>query len=352
MDEKILETLAMLNALKGENDDNMGNGEDIDCITSIRHAIELFDTNIVLRNRKKCYEIAQYIIDDDNELLGSPNEYHTLIGRYLGIGDYSTAIQLGECVLKTFPTNVDLLAYVIQACGECGEFEKGKFYIEQAEKIDKKYWSWRLFLYILIFYQNMFGSLRGDSLEAIVNEALKYAKTYQKYLPADERAYNKEAEILMYHHDTKAAKEVLRKAIFDKITIGDESYFLMAQHCCTTMLETVLQDSDEYDLIIDVAKKGIKNTAQTQPSSRIGYFVYKYALAKDAIVTSDDYKNKADIIEALKLYQCAYDLNQDIEYSSTIAERYSILCQNPRNPIEDMPLIKRTLYTEIKESDN
>ena len=55
MDEKILETLAMLNALKGENDDNMGNGEDIDCITSIRHAIELFDTNIVLRNRRKCY---------------------------------------------------------------------------------------------------------------------------------------------------------------------------------------------------------------------------------------------------------------------------------------------------------
>lgn len=62
-------------------------------------------------------------------------------------------------------------------------------------------------------------------------------------------------------------------------------------------------------------------------------FVYRYALAKDAIVTADDYKNKADIIETLNLYQCAYDLNQDIGYSSTIAERYAILCQNPKNPL-------------------
>ncbi|MBQ4596437.1 MAG: hypothetical protein IJB14_05640, partial [Firmicutes bacterium] len=64
----------------------------------------------------------------------------------------------------------------------------------------------------------------------------------------------------------------------------------------------------DYDLIIEIAKKGIQFTTQEQPSSNIGYFVYRSALARDARIVRDGFKNVQDIQVALREYQCAYDL--------------------------------------------
>ncbi|HWQ51384.1 MAG TPA: hypothetical protein VN369_06215, partial [Terriglobales bacterium] len=59
------------------------------------------------------------------------------------------------------------------------------------------------------------------------------------------------------------------------------------------------------------------------------------------------------IEEALTEYQCAYDLNQSIGYAKTISERYAILCQNARSPIENLPLKKRPLVVmEHMKSQN
>ena len=340
MDNDILNKMAILSALQdaktSDNDENL-------FIMSVCEAATLIDLHGGINRGAYCSKVVDYVTNPDNHVYGSPEEYHNLISRFLKFGDYFSAMSLCDYALTMFPYSVNILANAIQAAGQSGRFEKGKKYLDSANQIDKKCWSWRLFLFSIIYYKRLFDQCAPDALDSNYKKAIDLAHEYQKYLPLDERAYNQEAEILLYKNNISEAKNVLRKAIFEGVLIEGEPVKLIAAQCCVTLLNDVLDDSDEYDLIIKTAQKGIQFTTQEQPSSKIGYFVYRSALAKDALIVCDNYRNKADILEALREYQCAYDLNQDMGYAKTIEERYTILCQSCKDPIEDMPLKKRPL---------
>ena len=118
---------------------------------------------------------------------------------------------------------------------------------------------------------------------------------------------------------------------------------IVAAQCCVTLLEKVLADSTDYRLIIKIAQRGIRNTTQKQPSVRIGYFVYREALAQDALICDaqdrrEGFGNLEKVRDALMSYRCAYDLLDDADYRSTIERRYSILCH--KSGIFDMPLVE------------
>jgi len=349
MNEDMLKRLALLSALKNGEDasDEESNTEYELCIMSVQEAATLIDMKGGTGSAQFSRQVAAHVTQPENHVYGNADDYHNLVARFLQFGDYYTALQICNFALKRFPYSVDLLANAIQAAGQAGLFEVGEAYINQAKKIDMKYWNWRLFLFIIVYYQSLLNSCAPDTIGQVYERAVKISKDYQFYLPMDERGYNKEAELLLFANERAKAKQVLSRAIFDKIQIDGESVNLIAAQCCVTMLDDILDDSEEYDLIIKVARKGIKNTAQEQPSSRIGYFVYRSALAKDALVVKEEYQNRAKIEEALTEYQCAYDLNQSMSYAKTISERYAILCQNAKSPIVDMPLKKRPLvFTE------
>ncbi len=345
MNDDMMKRLALLSALKGAGDapEAQEDAESDLCIMSVQEASALIDMNGGIGSARFSRQVAAYILDPDNHVYGNADDYHNLVARFLQFGDYYTALQVCFLALKKFPCSVDLLANAIQAAGQAGVFEVGESYINQARKIDMKYWNWRLFLFMIVYYQSLLSRCDSGELESVYARAVQIAKDYQHYLPMDERGYNKEAELLLFANDRVRAKQVLNHAIFDKILIDGESVNLIAAQCCVTMLDDILDDSEEYDLIIKVAQKGIKNTAQEQPSSRIGYFVYRSALAKDALVVKESYGNRAKIEEALTEYQCAFDLNQSMGYAKTISERYAVLCQNAKSPIVDMPLKKRPL---------
>lgn len=294
-----------------------------------------------------CARIAEYITDPQNHVYGDANTYFNLTVLYLNMGDHYHALRICDYALGRYPYSVDLLANAIQSAGNIGEFERGHQYIESAEQIDKKYWNWRLFLFTTRFYMGELTQCGPEKINETFEKALASARNCQKYLPLEERGYDKEAELHLYANDVKSAYDVLRRAIFDPVEGHDgRPQNLVAPQCCVTMLGRILDDSHDYDLIIEIAKKGIQFTTQEQPSSNIGYFVYRSALARDARIVRDGFKNVQDIQVALREYQCAYDLLADRDYKRTIEQRYAVLSQNAQNPVSDLPLIRRSLVSE------
>lgn len=94
-------------------------------------------------------------------------------------------------------------------------------------------------------------------------------------------------------------------------------------------------------------KKGLSFSAAEQNSEHMGYFSYRLALAKTALVIESDYRNKADIEEALTCCQRAFDLVTFQSYADDLKRCYVQLCENPQNPIDlkTHRLVKHVLNT-------
>ena len=322
-------------------------------IASIKEAEYLIDTRMHFGHSQIGSKVVAYIINPDNHVCGNPNQYHNLISSYLGLGDYYNALRLCQYALAKFPFDIDLLANAIRAASHSGESEIVDKYMADAMLIDKKYWNWRLFLFMLDAYQRKMSQCHPDDMDAYYDEAMDVAKAYQQYIPLDERSYNKEAELLLMANKVTEARDLLTEKFDRGVLINGERRQLVAPQCCVTMLEKILEDTHDYDEIIRISRRGIQDTAQEQPSSRIGYFVYRMALALDAQIVGKNYDVQDDtLLKALRTYQCAYTLNEDRSgYMRTIKTRYTILSQFIKNPENVQPLTKAIIAEQQKEVD-
>ena len=184
-----------------------------------------------------------------------------------------------------------------------------------------------------------------------MDKAFEMVDAYIAVLPLDERAYNKKAELYLKSSRVAEARECLERAIFGTVEVDGVRVKPVARQCCGTYLNEILAETGEYEKIIEVAHEAIKNTAQEQPSFSVGFAEYMLALAKDALVAKEHYGNRDKILEVLVEYQCAYDLNAGRPYAKTIENRYAILCQKAKPAVTDRPLLKRSLYREVGETE-
>lgn len=286
---------------------------------------------------------AQAVLDPANNVLGSATEFFNFINSYLCAGDYFTALKLAQRALALYPYSVDLLSAGLQAATGCARFDVCEGLLDTARAIPQECWNWRLFIFTIGYYQAFLCACEPSRIPEVLEEALGVAHDYQRCLPRDERGYDKEAELLLFANRTQEAQEVLERAIFGKVVLQDgTAVSLIAPQCCVTMLDEVLGESADYDLIARVAQRGVRNTAQAQPSANIAYFVYREALALDAMVCDaaderDGFRNAERVRAALTAYRCAYGmLSGRSSYRSTIERRYSVLCH--KGGISDMPL--------------
>ena len=318
-------------------------GDDM-CFMSVKEAKESVDGLAGIRGGGAYYrQVAAYVLDPDNDVFGTANEFFNFATSYLGKGDYHSALALCRHALGFYPYDVDLVAAAFQAATGCGRFDVCSELLDRAARIPKGRWNWRLFTFIVEYYQACLGACDPAQADELLDRALAVARDYERCLPTDERAYNKEAELLLSANRRDEAQRVLEHAIFGKVQLDDgESVSLVAAQCCITMLDDVLGDSTDYKLIAKVARRGVRNTARPQPTASIGYFVYREALALDAIVCDADdaregFRNVERVRDALVTYRCAYSMLKDRPvYRSTIERRYSILCH--KSGIGDMPL--------------
>lgn len=260
------------------------------------------------------------------------------------MGDYWSAKKICDYALEKKPYNIDLLANAIRAASAMGEFDIVWKYIEKAEQIDYKLWNWRLFLFGIHAYKEYLSACMPGDENSVWETAIKLVHKYQECFPTDERAWNAEAELQLEHNNVKEAGEILYRAIFQPVDVDGEYKPMLARHCCVTYIDKILEDTEDYDMIIRVAKKGIQNTAEEQPSSEIGYFIYRMAMANDAKCIKENYDNEGRIEETLRLYENALQLVKEEAFTDTISKRYAILQQHVKDEqMKNKQLVKRQL---------
>lgn len=335
MDEEMMQKLAFLQALKESEEEVF--------VSSIDEAEIFVMRHLSLSDAPLRRQLVDFVTNEENHVWGAADEHWNLMMRFFGVRDYYSVIQLCNYALKSFPRNADLLACMIRACGESGLFELGTEWMARAAKLDLRWWSPRLFHYSIDFLQEKLKNHAGNSDETL-QQGLDMANDFIRHFPYDERGYNQRAELLIIANRREEAIRDLQNSINDvQPDPNDRHSNLVTAQCCVTLLN-LLDDSNDYALIIDIANKGLLNTTQEQPSSSIGFFMYRKALALDAIAVLDNFSNPNKIREALLTYQSAYDLNQDRDYARTIERRYAILYAHADAKDNIGRLVRRPLF--------
>lgn len=332
---------ALLSALRGSRDDS---GDDI-CVSSLRDANNLLQQHMFPSGAQYRRKLVEYITNPTNRVMSECDVYHNFIMDLFRAGDYDLALQVCDYALEAAPYNRDMLGDAIKACGDSSQFEKGEEYLSRAIQIPYKLWSFRLFLYGVDFLKTKLSAYPMD--EDLYQRALALADEYIHNLPYDEHGYNQKAELLVLMNERDRAVTELKRFIFDtRPDEMDTRSELVTAQCCVTLLN-ILDDSNNYDFIIQICDRGLRNTTQEQPSVAMGFFVYRKALALDAKAHAQNFEVPTTVTSALKFYQSAYDLNQDRQYGRTIEQRYAILRPHAQ---EFQPLVKRSLY--LTENQN
>lgn len=345
MDDEMMKKLALLSALHGQSDTDDSDNSDF-FVSSIHDATILLQQHMTPGGAHYRRRLVEFITDPENRVLSECDVYHNFIMDLFRVGDYDLAIQVCEYALEYAPYNRDILGDAIKACGDSSQFEKGDAYLERAMQIPRERWSFRLFLYSIDFLKTKLNAYPLD--DDLYQRALSLADDYIRYLPFDEHGYNQKAELLILMNQREQAISELKQYIFETQPDEKDSISeLITAQCCVTLL-SILDDSNNYDFIIQICEKGLRNTTQEQPSAAIGFFMYRKALALDAKAHTENFRVPDTVTDALKFYQSAYDLNQDRQYSRTIEQRYAVLRPYAKH---FEPLVKRDLYTtEIGKS--
>ncbi|MFQ7660935.1 MAG: hypothetical protein ACLRLS_10730 [Roseburia intestinalis] len=337
MDDEMMQKLAMLKALSSQDEE----GEIY--VSSVNDAINLLQRHMTPQGARYRRDLVTYITNPENRVLSEPDVYHNFIMDLFRVGDYDLALSVCDFALEMAPYSCDMLGNAIKACGDSSQFELGEKYLEKANQIPRERWSYRLFLYSVDFLKTKLKAFILD--DTVYERAMELVDDYIRVYPFDEHGYNQKAEMLLIVNHRDEAISTLKRFIMEvHPDEKDSKSSLICAQCCVTLLQ-ILDDSNEYDFIIQICDKGLCNTTQEQPSAAIGFFVYRKALALDAKAHIEGFKVPDTIANALACYQAAYDLNQDRQFGRTIEQRYAVLRPYSKNYT---PLIKRGLYVDEK----
>lgn len=290
--------------------------------------------------------LTDAVLDENNHVTGTTGDFNNLIDKYENLGDYYDALRICDFALKIYPRSATLLSIVLNTCSRSGA--DGERYLQAAERIGRESWNEpRLFKNAAEYCRTRALCCPTEEADAYYEKALSYCRDFQRVFPLDERGCMEEATVLLDRNKTLEAELVLRRVIFEKIIVNNRPQPVNAVNCCKLYLSGILNNSVEYDLILRVAQKGLSFSASELGSFAMGYFSYRLALAKTALVIESDYRNKADIEEALTCCQRAFDLVTFQSYEDDLKRCYVQLCENPQNPIDlkTHRLVKHVLHS-------
>lgn len=279
-----------------------------------------------------------------NDVREDPRRYHNFISALSDCGDYRLIIQLCDYLLAFAPLDRDILADAILTSGKLCEWDLGMHYLSKAELIPKARWNDKLFIYAGEFLKARFNAYPNN--ETYYQDAMALASDFINYCKHDEHAYSLKSELLVSAQCRQDAIDFLLDTIRNGYSDDNnkiEKTRIVATQCCVELLQ-LLDDTCDYDLIIEICDKGLRYT-HDQASARISSFVYRRALAYDAKAYAENFSNKETILKALMHMQSAYTLvtngkaiaNED----KIIEDKYEAL--RPYAGDKFVPLIKRSL---------
>ena len=260
-----------------------------------------------------------------DRIQGSETDYHNLSVEFSRQNCAPFAAAIATIGVGVYPMSTDLLADVIKYSQEIGDSESCKAGIKQLKDIDRKYWKWRTFVFVIDFFKDSLSSSANiQEYESNLKEAEHFIAEFKKYIPHEERAYFAEAELHLNQNDYDSAITVLNTAI---------NNIAVAPQCCLRLADIYLQ-LGQYDQVEKIAKKGLLASIQEQPSASVGYVYYLLAMAMDAkrIIKKQTGMSieKSEIKAILTAYQTADRLfvnegRSSVAYRNTIKSKCIII---------------------------
>jgi len=236
-------------------------------ITSINKANAYIQKNIDSLSADFLNSLLQAL--SHQSIRGSENDYHNLATTLARNDLHTVAVEVCKAGLAFYGTNIDLLADAIQYTSECGEFSAAEsMQMTLTEKVDKRFWNWRCFTFLINFYNMLPYS---DSNK---ETALDLVKTYKETLPYEEKAYMAECETYERYADHSRAVQAMIDGV-DKCK--------MAPQCAGHLAEHYLEIG-EFQKAIQAASRALIGNAIPQPSINTGAVFAFRGLAYDGII--------------------------------------------------------------------
>ncbi|MBR0406562.1 MAG: tetratricopeptide repeat protein [Clostridia bacterium] len=297
--------------------------------------------NALMRNANNPRELYRYIQDNYNrwiaesdkpedektiELIrGSEIDFHNLTVEFSRQDCEPFAASIALIGVETYPMSTDLIADLIKYSQEIGDIEMCQYGIEKLNTIDRKYWTWRTFVFVIDYLKDSMGSVKSiDTYLTNIEEAKKLIEDFKKYIPHEERAYVAEAELHQNQNEYQDALSALLNGVKN---------VAVAPQCCMKLADYYLE-LGEYDEAEKFARKGLLTSVQDQPTVSVGYLYYILALSLDAkrIIARQAGKimDSSEITDILTAYQTADRLlinegRTSVSYRKTIEARKIML---------------------------
>lgn len=313
-------------------------------ITSLNDAMALLEAHHGPNGALYRQRIVASLIN--NDVRGLPALYHNFIADLSRCGEHLLILQLCDHLLALAPYDRDILADAIDACGESCNWDLGMEYLAKAQSIPKERWNDKLFLYSGMFLKSRFNAYPGN--DSYFDEAMTLAEEYIHHLQYDEHGYNLKASLYISAQRRQDAIDFLIDVIrngYSSNEVKNEKTRIVATQCCMQLLD-LLDDSCDYDLIIEICDKGLRYTHE-QASARIPAFAYRRALAYDAKAYVDGFRQET-ITAALAEIQSAHTLVTNdrsiVNENKVLEQKYEALRRYAGEKF--IPLKRRPLTVE------
>lgn len=281
------------------------------------------------------------------KLAGSEADYHNLSVEFSKKNSDVYAATIAALGVETYPMSTDLLADLIKYSQEIGDSESCKAGLKQLNEIDRQYWTWRTFVFVIDYLKDSLSySSSLDEYKKNAEEAIDYINDFKKYIPYEERAYVAEAELCLNRSDQQGALDTLLDGI-KKVAI--------APQCCMKLADLYLERG-EYANVEKYARKGILAALQDQPTVSVGYLYYLLALAMDAKRIQNRQSGQVlgsnDVQDIVNAYQTADRLfvnegRPAVAYRNTIQARLIIIeMEECISTSKSNPMQKENIVTE------
>lgn len=293
--------------------------------------------NALMRNAYTPRELFDYIKENYEKwsepksgqmvdlIRGSEGDYHNLSVEFSRKDCEPFAAGVAMIGVSIYPMSTDLLADLIKYSQEIGETAMCKYGVDKLKDIDRQYWTWRTFVFVIDYLKDSMGTMKSiDEFKGNLEEAKNLIEDFKKYIPHEERAYVAEAELNQNQNNYQAALAALLDGVKN---------VPVAPQCCMKLADYYLE-LGQYAKAEEYAKKGILMSIQDQPTISVGYLYYILALSQDAkrIIARQEGKSmdSSEIIAIMTAYETADRLfvnegRVNVSYRKTIDARKIML---------------------------
>lgn len=305
--------------------------EDSFVVLSIGHAHTILTEAMQNRNYQLAKRIGKAVLLDDT-ICGEASDYHNLSVEFSRADDYLTAFMVVKKGLLQYPYNIDLLADGIYYGSNSKQYEACEELADTLLSRPFALWNWRAFTFLIDYYLGKSDWTEDtDKIFTFTDEALKIALAYQKVLSNNEKGFVAEykirslraqycfcnkGEIEKAETEQKLSEDALKRAI--------DSKTFAAVQCCLSYAD-YLFEHQRYSEVVAICEQALQY-GESQPSARIGYFLYLSAQSKDVLLHKErDFSNIERINDVFSDYMAAFKSVDSSTYKNNILNRVIIL---------------------------